>query len=219
MTWAGGLLLLLVPLSCKSPEGPPDLRTDQSLYRSPGYRSKQTGDLAIYIAPLKDARARTLPAVEGMFPIRYMGERVWARGVREMIGEILRDELKDSAVFADVLPRADDAHLVVIPSLTAAHAGKMESIEGPLTLASCGLRLEIHGPVDAQGQRQVLIDHTWLRTLRSGDSIRPPKGTTALGACLGRTISALLEDLDTSNVSRLGVPVQLPDRSGGRDGG
>ena len=205
MIWVGFLGLALA--GCQTSNAL-DLGRNTELYSSPGYRSKLPGDRAVFVAPLRDERNANPPVEEGPYPIRYMSERVWDRPLVEMVNDILLEELDQSRVFREILSRPTSESLVLMPSLVQMSGGQQEMVEGARSLVVIAIRVQIHGPANADGDRALLLDQIYSDRQGSPISFRPPTIVTLTGVSLRYTMASLVSGLDQSNVASTGVPLE-----------
>ena len=163
----------------------------------------------MFVAPVRDERdPAALPRAEGAYPIRYISDAVWERSVVVMVHDILVDELTQSRVFEAILEQPRRDALVMVPTLVRMHGGQQEMLEGARSLVETAIRVQIHGPADASGDRTLILDETFSDYQGSAISFRPPNLLTLTGVSLRQTMGQLVSGLDESNVARTGVPLE-----------
>jgi hypothetical protein len=188
-----------------------DLTANSSLFRPTGFRTGAPGDRAVFVAPLADGReVAVLPASADGFPITYDPDGRWQRPVREMVQELLQDELRESGLFARFLTGAQPDALVVKPTLVRFHSGTIETMEGARSLAEVALRLQVYGPADAAGRRPTWHDAVYADAQVSGVRMVPVSTFVLTGRAAQAALHRALAGLDGSNVARSGVPLELP---------
>jgi len=203
-TTVGAWGLLLAVAACSSPQRR-DLYHNDLIYRRTGYSVRLPVDRAAFIAPLRDDRSGAVPAAADA-RFHPLNEAAWDRPMRLMVEDVLRDELRDSGIVDEVLVRATPEALVIQPYLQRCVCGSTEEVSGGRSIAEVELRIQVYGPADEGGQRSLLLEETYSDRQASEIQLRPPQAPLLLGLSLRRTVAQMLEDLDTRNVSRAGVP-------------
>ena len=189
-----------------------DLHKNSRYYRSPGYVSTLPGDLAAFVLPVRDKRhevANLADASEQNVYVQWMPEGIWERSPAQMVDSILRDEIRDSQVFASLLDVATPGCLVMEPTLMSFRAGQQPSTSGRRSVADCSLRVVVHGPASSDGQRSVLLDRVFVGQMATPILFQPPPLAATIGEAVRRTMQSTLTGLDRSNVARTGVPLEL----------
>jgi hypothetical protein len=205
------LLTLTLLGACASTTQVPDLGSNEQLYRDLGFVSKVPGDRAVFLAPLVEARRdQVRPASQGGFPIAYDSDDHWNRPVRDMIEDVLQRELTCSHVFGSILPQPLPDALVLVPWLTNFETGCVELDVGARSLAEIGLRVQVYGAMDDNGQRPLLHDQLYSDRQASSPAMVPLSTFVLAGVALRHTMQHLVAGLDGSNVSRTGMPPTTP---------
>lgn len=202
--------LLLVPLAagCMVPNQTADFATNDLLYVDVPFTTKAPGDRGLFVAPIVDARDQAvLPVSDRGFPIVYGGDDFWERPVREMLADVLQRQLTDSQLFGHLVDRAEPSSLVMKPTLVTFTLGATEAISGRRSFAEVGLRLEVLGPADADGQRAVVLDETYASRQLSELELNPVSPYRLVGRALQISMQKLLGGLDGSNLGRGDVPL------------
>lgn len=203
--------LLLLLAGCQSTGQVPDLGDNPDLYRDLGFVSKLPGDRAVFVAPLQDQRRQEqLPEAQGGFPITYDSDERWCRQPADMVDDVLRRELAHSRVFAAVLPSPQPGALVLMPTLQEFQSGAVELDMGCRTLAEVGIRVQVFGPADAKGERQLLHDEVYAQRETSSVAMVPMSTYLLSARALRGSMQRLLSGLDGSNVGRSNLPLALP---------
>jgi len=206
------LLSLWLAAACQTPNDSADFASNDALYADVPYVTRSPGDRTVFVAPVVDQRAQRkqpLPTQHRGFPINYANEQVWERPVTVMVAEVLERQLRDSSLFAalDTTPSAQG--LVVMPSLQSLHCGEAEAMAGSSAFAELGLRLQIFGPVGADGQRALLLDESFADLRRSETMFEPISPYRLVGPTLQNVMKRMLTTLDGSNVGRSNVPMVM----------
>lgn len=206
------ILPALLLASCATHQNVPDLALNERIYVPIAYETRAPGDRAVFVAPTRDARnVAGLPASANGFPINYEGDRRWNRPVPEMVDAVILEELEDSELFSSVNPTAAPQDVVVQPTLVTFVTGVMEQEYGARSLAEVGIRIEVLGPVGADGTRPVLFDQVYGERQVSNPDRLPPSTYLLTGMCMRTTMQRMLAGLDGSNVGRSALsPTSLP---------
>jgi hypothetical protein len=194
---AGAVLLA----ACSTPPRM-DLRHNPSLYQPTGYAAAVAADRAAFVAPVVDERVP--PQDAGQLPITYLSDRDWERPAPMMLHEILRDELRASGVFKEVLDTPRPDALMIKPVLRAFDGGVQEELYGRRSLAHVGLQIDVFGP-EFGGERKLLLSQPFFERPVSPPGFKPPSPRALLGFALHATMSKLVGTVDASNVSRSAV--------------
>lgn len=204
---AGALLAAIALSGCGTLDYTQDLASNELFYVDVSYTTAAPGDVEVFVAPVDDQRdADALPRHDRGFPIRYGGDDFWERPVVVMVDEILRRQLTGSRLFAAIADRAGPETVVVRPSLVRFVVGAQEGVSGSMTFAEVGLRLEVLGPVGADGERPRWHDRVYGNRQRTEHQVSPVSPYRLIGRALQVTISEALSGLDGSNVARSSVP-------------
>lgn len=204
--------LLLLLAACKTPPRA-DLATNPTIYEGRPYLARSPGDRAIYVLPVADGRKPLEPAaVQDGFPILYDGDARWDRPVDMMVAEVLQRELIDSGLFARLLDEPDRCEMILRPTLTSFVTGAMEVDTGGRSLAEIGLRIEIFGPQEANGQRPLLHDQAYGDRQMSPPALLPPSPYLMAGRALRMTMAEALATLDKNGVARSAPSPLAPER-------
>ncbi len=179
-----------------------DLRHNPSLYQPTGYVTSVAADRSAFVAPVVDERKP--PEDKSQLPITYLSDRDWERPAPMMVHEIMRDELRTSGVFKEVLDRAQPDAIMLKPTLRAFDGGLQEELYGRSSLASLALHVDIYGP-EIDGQRKLLLSQPFFERPVSPPGFKPPSPRALLGFALHAVMSKLVGTVDASNVSRSGV--------------
>ncbi len=202
----------LLLASCASHQNVPDLALNEKIYAAVAYETRAPGDRSVFVAPTRDARnPASYPASSSGFPISYEGDRRWYRPVPEMVDAVILEELEDSALFTEVKSTASPQDVVIQPTLVTFVTGVMEQEYGARSLAEVGIRIEVLGPVGADGNRPVLFDQVYGERQVSNPDRLPPSTYLLTGMCMRTTMQRMLAGLDGSNVGRSALsPTSLP---------
>ena len=208
----GWLLISALALSsCGALDYTQDLATNELFYVDVAFTPRSPGDVAVFVAPVDDQRdAAQLPVHERGFPIRYGGDDFWERPVAVMIDEILRRQLSGSGMFATISDGAGSDTVIVRPSLVRFSVGVQEGLSGSMSFAEVGVRLEVLGPVGADGARPAWHDRVYGNRQRTEHQVNPVSPYRLIGRALQITMRDALSGLDGSNVARAGVPATTP---------
>ena len=196
----------LLGFGCAVP-APMDLSQNPALYRDTGYRSKVPADRVAFMTPVADRRGAMPVEADTGYPVQMLSDAAWAQSGPGMIDAIVRRELAASGVFAgmETTVRADGC--VVQVTLERFDAGLREVATGRQSLAAVQLRIRVHGPASATGQRQVLVEQAFADEAQSEVTMRPASPRLLLGVALRSTMATMLAFLDQSNVARANVPL------------
>lgn len=209
-----GLALLLVSAGCGAFNYTPDLAHNELFYADVPFVTKAPGDVAVFVAPVKDARDGTvLPMHDRGFPIQYGTDDFWERPVADMVSDVLDRQLRRSELFASFVDQAAPETVIVKPTLVMFAVGAKEGMAGSLTFAEVGLRLEVLGPAAGNGERPLWHDHVYGNRQRTELQVKPVSPYRLIGRALQITMSNALSALDGSNVARSNVPVELPENA------
>ncbi|MEZ5965205.1 MAG: hypothetical protein R3F56_15335 [Planctomycetota bacterium] len=179
-----------------------DLRRNPEFYQPTGYSASAPGDRDVFVAPVVDERKP--PQDEGQLPTLFLSDRDWERPVPVMVHEILRDELRDSGVFRQVLDAASPEALLVKPVLRSFEGGVQEQLYGRRSLAAVGLQVEVYGPLQ-DNERKLLLTQPLFERPVSSPGFKPASPRVLLGAALQATMTRLVGAIDASNVGRSAV--------------
>jgi len=179
-----------------------DLRLNDTLYRPTGYATSSPGDRSVFVAPVVDERKP--PRDEGQYPTMFLTDRDWERPLPVMVHDILRDELRSSHVFGEVLDAPTPEALLLKPTLRSFEGGMQEQLYGRRTLASLALQVEVYGP-SIEGQRKLLLTQPLFERPVSNPGFKPASPRVLMGAALNATMSRLIGAIDASNVGRSAV--------------
>lgn len=194
-------LALGMAVACSTPPRM-DLRHNQNLYQPTGYVATVATDRSAFVTPVVDEREA--PQDRDQYPITYLSDRDWERPVPLMVHEILRDELRTSGVFKEVLEQPSADALMVKPILRAFDGGLQEQLYGRRSLANLALHLDVYGP-EIDGQRKLLLSQPFFERPISPPGFKPPSPRALMGVALHATMSKLIGTVDASNVSRSAV--------------
>ena len=202
--------LALIGASCGSIDYTADFSTNELLFADVDFQTKAPGDRQVFVTPLKDERGGTvLPLHERGFPIRYGNDDFWERPVAEMLVEVLERHLTNSQLFPAVKSQAGPEDLILKPTLVMFTIGSKEAIAGSATFAEVGLRIQVLGPADKQGERPLWHDCAYGNRQMSEFEVKPVSPYRLIGRALQLTLSKALAGLDSSNVGRSHVPVEI----------
>ena len=197
------LFPVLFLAACATHQNVPDLALNERIYVPVEYETRAPGDRAVFVAPTRDERnVANYPASANGFPISYEGDRRWNRPVPEMVDAVLLEELEASELFTEVRATGAPTDLVVQPTLVTFVTGVMEQEYGARSLAEVGIRIEVLGPVGADGKRPVLFDQVYGERQVSNPDRLPPSTYLLTGMCMRTTMQRMLTGLDGSNVGR-----------------
>jgi hypothetical protein len=212
--WVPGLALLAA--SCGSSSYVADFAVNEILYADVPFQTKAPGDRPVFVTPVADQRdPSVLPSNDRGFPIAYGGDDFWERPVPEMFGDVLTRQLADCGLFSEVSDRAAADGLVLKPTLTVFTNGTAEAVSGSRSFAEIALRLQVFGPVAADGKRPLVHDQTYSNRQVSQTEVKPVNPYRLLGRALQLTMAKALSGLDGSNVARSHVPADsLPAELG-----
>lgn len=203
------LLLPLLATACMVPNETADFARNDLLYSDVPFATKAPGDRDLFVAPIVDARDKTvLPTQERGFPIVYGGDDFWERPVREMLADVLQRQLADSHLFGRIVDQPDPSTLLLKPTLVTFTLGATEAMSGRRSFAEVGLQLQVLGPADAAGQRQVVFDQTFGSRQMSEQELNPISPYRIIGRALQQSMAKLLGGLDGSNLGRSNVPIE-----------
>lgn len=203
-------LLAVTAASCSSFDYTADFSTNQLLFVDVDFRTKAPGDRQVFVTPLKDERGGTiLPLHERGFPIRYGNDDFWERPVAEMLIEVLERHLTNSELFPALKSQAGCEDLILKPTLVMFTVGSKEAIAGSATFAEVGLRVQVFGPENEQGERPLWHDCAYGNRQMSEFAVKPVSPYRLIGRALQLTLSKTLAGLDSSNVGRSHVPVEI----------
>jgi hypothetical protein len=204
------LLGVLALASCTTTSFVADLANNDLFYADVPFATKAPGDRPVFVAPVTDARdTRALPAHERGFPIQYVGDEFWERPVPQMVGDVLARQLASSQLFAGVADHARPDALVLKPSLASFLGGATEAIYGSASFAEVALRVQVFGPVGADGKRTLLHEKVYRHRHASPLALKPVSPYRLYGPALQQTMAKLLAGLDGSNVARSNVPLDV----------
>jgi len=204
MLLATGLLLA----GCSSLDATADFSNNELFFVDVPFATKAPGDRAVFVAPIHDDRASdALPQHERGFPIRYGSDDFWVRPVSQMLAEVLERHLDHSGLFPSITTQASPESLILKPSLVSFAVGAREVMAGSISFAEVGLRVEVFGPVDDNGERPLWHDEIYGNQQVSKESVHPVNPYRLIGRALQITMSRTLSGLDGSNVGRSQVPV------------
>jgi hypothetical protein len=204
------LLTIALFSACSTQSEAVDLARNERLYADVPFTTKAPGDRPVFVAPVADARTtQDLPTQERGFPIAYGNDDVWERPVVEMVGEVLARQFAASGLFLQVLDAPRPDALVVKPAIVTFLAGAAESIAGSRSFAEVGVELQVFGPCDAAGKRQLLLQTVYANRQASEVGIKPISPYRLLGRALQASVGKALVGLDGSNVSRSQVPISV----------
>lgn len=213
MKFSPNLVAIVLPLlligACASSSQSIDLANNDLLYTDVPFTTKAPGDREVFIAPVDDGRAGTvLPVQERGFPISYGSDDFWERPVQEMIGDVLVRQIANSGLFTKVTDRVEPQALLVKPVLVAFTTGATEAISGSRSFAEVGLRVQVLGPADGNGERAVLLEQTYGNRQVSTLEVNPVSPYRLVGRALQLSMQKLLAGLDGSSIGRSDVPMQ-----------
>ncbi len=213
---AFGLPLLFLPLallpSCASTAA--DLAANDSIYVDLEYACKLPGDRTVFVAPLADARPASVEAAVriGDYPMLYDGDARWERPVVAMVDDVLHREVVASGIFVGVVDQAAQADVVILPSLVTFATAAIEQESGGQSLAEAALRLQVFGPIGADGQRAPLLDQVFGDRQVTEVGFRTASRHLLAGVATRFAMLRLLQGLDSSNVGRNGMPIVTPPK-------
>lgn len=200
----------LASSACGSLNYTADFANNELFFVDVDFRTKSPGDRKVFVTPLKDERAHAeLPLHESGFPIRYGDDEFWERPVPEMLTEVFERHLENSEVFPAVAAQASPDVVIIRPTLVSFVVGSKEAISGSMTFAEVGLRIEVLGPQGENGQRPLWHDQAYGNRQVSEYQIKPVSPYRLIGRALQLTMSETLAGLDSSNVARSHVPVEV----------
>ncbi len=212
-----GLALALCAASaaaCGTTDYTADFAANDHFYEDVPFKTKAPGDVRVFVAPIQDQRdAALLPTHQRGFPIQYGTDAFWVRPVTEMVGDVLARQLDASEIFAGCVDQAGPDTVVMMPSLVTFAVGAKEAMAGAMTFAEVGLRVEVLGPVGADGERPRWLDEVYGHRQSTELQVQPISPYRLVGRALQVTMSSALTDLDGSNVARSSVPLARPPRS------
>ena len=179
-----------------------DLATNRALYRSPGFHANSTKPFHAYIAPLLDQR-KPPPEPGGAIVSEFLGEGYWPRPVKTMVEEILRDELRNSRIYAGLTKTPTSSDLIIEPALTVLHGAwerRAYPNYGGRTYAVVALHIKIYAPADAAGKRRVWLNKEFREFVGSEFIMSTPPNIQQLtGVALSRTMRKLLDAVYTAD--------------------
>jgi hypothetical protein len=200
-------LLLLFAAACAAPSDVADFAVNEELFQPIEYRTKLLGDRTAFVAPLADRRdAARLPSAEGAFPIVYDPDNRWLRPVAEMTDDVIRREVSCSGLFAKLVDRPADADVILQPALVAFHTGHMERVYGASAIGEVAIQIRAHGPVQADGNRQLLFDEVFVERQVTPPALRTVSRHFLAAASARATMGKLLAGIDQANLGRSGMP-------------
>ncbi|MGK0155226.1 MAG: hypothetical protein ACI9SE_002188 [Neolewinella sp.] len=200
----------LATASCGTLNYTADFSNNELFFADVPFRTKAPGDRQVFVTPLKDERGGTvLPLHERGFPIRYGNDDFWERPVAAMFTEILERHLTKSELFPAVTAQAAAEDLILKPTLVSFTVGSKEAIAGSATFAEVGLRVQVLGPANEQGERPLWHDCAYGNRQTSEYQVKPVSPYRLIGRALQLTMSKTLAGLDGSNVGRSHVPVEV----------
>lgn len=198
-----GLLLA----ACGTTNYTADFAKNDLFYVDVPFTTKSPGDRPVHVLPVSDRRdAAAMPAHERGFPITYAGDDFWERPVAEMLGEVLHRQLQDSRLFPMVCDGVQADALLVKPTLVAFTTAAIEGVSGSRSFAEVGLKLQVFGPVNANGKRGLLHERVYANRQATPQELHPTSPYRLVGRALQQAIAKALLDLDGSNVARSNVP-------------
>ena len=201
---------LAVVAACATQNQVADLAENSVLYADVPFRTKAPGDRTVFVAPMADARSTAaLPTHERGFPIAYAADDFWERPVAAMVGDIVVRQLTDSLLFPALEPAASPQGLVVVPSLVQFFGGTQTAISGSRSFAEVAVRLQVFGPIGADGERPSLHDQVYRSRQASEQELNPVSPYRLFGRALQLTMNKALQGLDGSNVARSTVPTAV----------
>lgn len=205
---AGGLLAAALVSACETTSDRRDLALNSDLYAWSGVRASLPGDRPVYIAAFKRDTSQALPASDGAWPIQYQSDSIWERAPEAMLFDVMREEVERSGIFTGLLDRPTRDSVVIQPHIIAFNSGYKEQVEGSKSLASFTLRLEVYGPdSEGNGQRIKVMDDLFPDQQASSIGISPPEAHKLLALAVRSSMSRALQALDSSSVSRQGMPL------------
>jgi hypothetical protein len=200
-------LFLALAAACSTTNRTADLAKNDLLYMDVPFVTKAPGDRPVFVAPVADAREPgKLPTVDRGFPIVYGGDDFWERPVPEMVGDVLQRQLEQSQLFAAVQPQVAPDGLVLKPTLLSFTTGMVEGMSGQRSLAEFSLRVQVYGPVAADGKRALLHEQIYLSQQTSPQELNPTSPYRLIGRAAQASIGKLMVQLDGSNIARSDVP-------------
>ncbi len=178
-----------------------DLSTNAQLYRATHYRAHQPWQQAVYVKPLKDQRQRPVGVVAGA---NVIPEDFWRRRIPVMVNEILRREITDSQLFAEVKSEPGPQDLVLESSLTDMHGAFVRPDFGWLSYGVATLKVKLMGPVDASGQRPILLEEEYQGHIKTPKrmSKSPPQVPPLMGMALHKSILHMLQSLEAQQLQQ-----------------
>ena len=199
--------LLLLATACGTTNYAADLARNEVFYVDVPFVTKAPGDRAVFVLPVADARDPSkLPTGDRGFPIAYGGDDFWERAVTDMIAEVLQRQLQQSQLFAAVQSEASPQDLLLLPTLQAFTTARVEGMSGQRSLAEFSLKVQVFGPVGADGERPVWHDQTYLSQQTSPMQLNPTSPYRLIGIATQAAMAKLLRGLDGSNIARSDVP-------------
>lgn len=200
----------LATASCGTLNYTADFSNNELFFADVPFQTKAPGDRQVFVTPLKDERGGTvLPLHERGFPIRYGNDDFWERPVAAMFTEVLERHLTKSELFPAVTAQATAQDLILKPTLVSFTVGSKEAIAGSATFAEVGLRVQVLGPANEQGERPLWHDCAYGNRQTSEYQVKPVSPYRLIGRALQLTMSKTLAGLDGSNVGRSQVPVEV----------
>lgn len=206
--------LTLVAASCQTASRRADLFYNGKLRQRTGYQAAPGVDRIAYLAPVRDGRSDIVPAAAGSHAYYAFVEGRWERPMDAMIYDVIREEIEESGVFAQVTDELTPDALIVQPVLMQCTCGSIEKLTGGYqSLAEVSIRLAVYGPDTGDGARTVIHDQIYTDRQASEPRLSPPESPMLLAMALRAATGRMLVGLDKSNVARSsleGLP-QLPD--------
>ena len=200
----------LLAAACGTLNYTADFSNNELFFADVPFRTKAPGDRQVFVAPLTDERGGTvLPLHERGFPIRYGNDDFWERPVCEMLTEVIERHLTNSELCPAVETEAAPNVLIMKPTLVMFTVGSKEAMAGSATFAEVGLRIQVFGPADANGERPLWHDCAYGNRQMSEFDVKPVSPYRLIGRALQLTMSKALAGLDGSNVGRSNVPVAV----------
>lgn len=197
----------------------PDLTKNRALYRSPPFHASTTRPFRAYIAPLQDQRKPPVQP-QGSVVAEFLGEGAWARPVRGMVEDILRDELEKSDIYLGLTDTPTNSDLIIEPALTTLQGAwehRVHPYYGARTYAVVALHMKVLGPADAAGKRPVWLNQEFRELVGSDFNMAtPPPIHQLTGVALSRTMRKLLDAVYTAD-GRSPPPATTPEKSGEPD--
>lgn len=189
-----------------------DLALNPELYAYTDYVCKAPGDRTVFVAPVTDARTDVSVADEvnvGGFPVSYDVDGRWHRPVVEMVDEILRHEIEESEIFDEVVASPAKAQILVVPTLVSFRTGAVEEMSGGRAVAEVSMRIEVHGPADANGNRKLMFEQAFVDRKVTEASFRTASRYVLAGVSLRAVVLRMLQTIDSKNVAREGMPMPV----------